>query len=91
MSDKGASIIREVRRYIGDYLMAGKGYRPGLTVKKFFMQFFLVGIIAALLWAVEIGLPELSLSYPEYSVILSLVAALVIAFANYLKHYQDSE
>ena len=62
-----------------------------ITVTKFFKQFFLVGLIAALMWAVEIGLPDIALGYPEYTMILSLLTAVVIAFANYLRHHNDGK
>ena len=62
-----------------------------ITAKKFLMQFFLVGLVAAMMWAVEIGIPELAMGYPEYTIILSLITALTIALANYLKHYKDGK
>ena len=61
------------------------------TAWKFIQQFLLVAIVAGLTWLVSEGLPELSLDYPEYAVLLSLISAVVIAVINYLKHYDDIE
>jgi len=61
-----------------------------ITVKKFFIQMILVGAIASLVWAVEEGIPELVLSYPQYATILAMLSAVVTAILNYLKHYKDS-
>lgn len=66
-------------------------YDSAITLKKFIVQFILVGLIAALTWAVDTGIPSISLEYPQYSVIISLITAIIIAIINYLKHYQDTE
>jgi len=71
--------------------MTVNSYDWKITLKKFFIQFFLVAIIAALTWAANEGLGNIVLEYPEYTVIISLVTAVVIAVINYLKHYQDTE
>ena len=65
------------------------GYDWTITFKKFFYQMGLVALLAALTWAVETGLPGLSLSLPEYAAIFALVGAVIVAISNYIKHYKD--
>jgi len=71
--------------------VAVPSYEISITAKKFILQFVLVGIIASLTWLVTDGIEIITLEYPQYTVIISLVTALVIAVTNYLKHYKDTE
>lgn len=71
--------------------MTVNSYDWKITVKKFFFQFLLVAIIAALTWAINEGLYDIMLDYPQYTAIISLVSAILVALVNYLKHYQDTE
>jgi len=71
--------------------MTVPSYDWKITAIKFIKQFLLVGILAGILWAVEEGIPELALEYPEYTALLSLISAVVVALYNYIKHYKDTE
>jgi len=71
--------------------VAVPSYKLSITAWKFILQFVLVGIIASLTWLVTDGIEIITLEYPQYTVIISLVTALVIAVTNYLKHYKDTE
>jgi len=61
-----------------------------ITLKKFFVQMLIVAAVAALTWAVDAGLPDLILNYPEYAAVLALVSAIIVAIINYIKHYGDT-
>ena len=61
------------------------------TAWKFIKQFLLIGVLAALLWATEQGIPDIIIEYPHYAAILSLVSAVIVALHNYIKHYKDTE
>jgi len=62
-----------------------------ITARKFVTQFLLVGLLAALLWASEEGLPGLILEHPQYAALLSLASAIIIAIFNYISHYKDTK
>jgi hypothetical protein len=66
-------------------------YDSSITLKKFVLEFILVGIIASLTWFLIDGVEILTLEYPQYTLILSLITAIVVAIINYLKHFKDTE
>ena len=71
--------------------VAVPSYKISITAKKFILQFVLVGLIASLTWLITDGIQLVTLEYPQYAVIISLITAIIIAVINYLKHYKDTE
>jgi len=66
-------------------------YEVSITLKKFVLEFILVGLIASLTWFLVEGVEILTLEYPQYALIISLGTAIITAIINYLKHYKDTE
>jgi len=63
---------------------------PLISIKKLLIEAFTVGVIAVLVYLIDIGLPGLALEYPEYAILLTLLTAFIAGLVNWLKHRNDS-
>jgi len=61
-------------------------YELSITLKKFFYELIIVGVLASLTWYMTSGIELLSLEYPAYVGLLSFSAAVVAALINYIKN-----
>ena len=73
------------------YIEKVSAYDPWISVKKFLGQAAIVGGVSAATWAVQFGLPQLSLELPEYVGVISIVSGIITFLLNYSKHKDDSK
>jgi len=66
-------------------------YEAGITLKKYIYELLILLAITGLTWVVDYLIPNLTLDYPEYAGILLVVAPLITALVNFIKHYKDTE
>ena len=61
-------------------------YEFSITLKKFFFELIIVGVIASLTWYLTSGIEMLTLEFPQYVGFLTITTAIVAAVINYLKN-----
>jgi len=66
-------------------------YDKWITLKKVLSQGGLVGLVAFSTYMVDVGFSELTIGYPEYSMIILTISAFVTGILNWYKHRKDSE
>jgi hypothetical protein len=65
------------------------GYKLGKTIEKYLIELAILLLITALAWVADSVIPELTIDYPEYAGILAILAPLIHALINWMKHRND--
>jgi len=66
-------------------------YSAKITFQKYIYELLTLLAITGLTYAIDVIFPDISLSYPEYAGVLLIVAPLIRAVINWLKHRNDTE
>jgi hypothetical protein len=64
-------------------------YELSITLKKLLYQAVIVGLVAVGTFFVDFIIPQLTLEYPEYAIILVAITPIIVGILDWIKHRGD--